>query len=605
MSDFRFQNSEYLWLLLAVPFIALLFQWTIHWGEAKLTRFARWSSLRALIRGASDTAFGARVLLLSLGAAFAISALARPQANPTVEKHETSGLDILVLLDVSRSMDAEDVYPSRLGRAKKAIEQMMDQLSGDRIGVVAFAGSAVVAVPLTGDYETADLFLQSVGADLIDNQGTDFAHAVHVGLQTLERGGASAASDRARIIVVLSDGEFQLSGWDSAVKEAKEKGATLFTIAYGTARGAPIPVRDARGELVGHKKDSSGNVVVTKADEENLKKVAADGGGAFYYSTMDGSEVKDIVNRSKSFRRGALGTGVSMVYEEFYQYFLGVALFCLFLAFLPKNRKWQLWPLAIAAIFFASPARADSIFYSHEKNKSNQALELLKQGKADAAADLYRELQVEHPDSPELNYNLGTSLATSENKDEARRILGSLKGTPFEYLGKMNAAGAFAEENKIPEAKAAYAQMIRELEKNPSRTADQEKLLMDAKKRLEYLAQENSNGKSNQQKQQQNQQQQKQPQNQNSKDSSGSSSENKEKEKTEQNNQQQQQGQGQASPEEEKARKKREANDRQSMSESEADRILETLNNDESQIEKKFLKKKVEKGKVSNNEKDW
>ena len=607
MTGFRLHDGNYLWWLMLLPMIFITFKLTIRWGQSRLATFAHRKSLDSLILGKSDTAFGQRTVLLVIGLALVIFSLSRPQGNPQPEIREMSGLDVVVLLDVSLSMNAEDVYPSRLLRAKKSIQYLMDQLSGDRIGVVAFAGSSVVAVPLTSDYETANLFLDSVDTDLIQNQGTDLAHAIQVAMNALVRGGAGQVDNQKnRLVIVMSDGELHDGDWKKAVTEATEQGASFYTMALGTERGAPIPIRDSRGELVGHKRDKQGNTIVTKTDDSVLRDIAKTGNGVFYFSTVDGREIDDVLLRSKNIDRSKTGGGTVLVYKEYFQYFLGLGLLFIIMSYLLQYvRLGGKNLLLILLAMHSSNAIADSVFYSNEKNKSDLAEKLLLSDKSNEAAQIYRELQVDKPNAPELNYNLGAALGKGSEKEEARRLLTSpnLKNTPLEYMGKLSAAGTFVEEKNNMAAKIALAELIQELSKKESRNQSEEKTLIEAKKRMEHLAQSESGNKGDKQQSQDQKQQQSDKKNESGSDGNGEKK--KDDQAKEEKNESSKKNDQQSSPEQEAERKKQEANRRNPIQDAEAERILETLNNDESKIQKKFLKKKIEKGNVDDNDKDW
>jgi len=206
-------------------------------------------------------------------------ALAQPQCGTRTELSRRYGADLVVVLDVSRSMEARDVRPSRLERARLEIGALLDRLKGDRVGVVVFAGEAFVQCPLTTDYDAARLFLRAVGPDAVPQQGTAVANALLGAKELLE---AAERGARGKVVLLVSDGEDQEGGAEEAARALADDGVRLFVLAAGTAAGAPIPLADASGAVKGYKKDRAGETVVTRRDDAVLARLAAAGGGEVF-----------------------------------------------------------------------------------------------------------------------------------------------------------------------------------------------------------------------------------------------------------------------------------------------------------------------------------
>ncbi|MBI3542253.1 MAG: VWA domain-containing protein [Deltaproteobacteria bacterium] len=277
----RFFMPKFLWTLL--PLWALLpVVWYVIEKKAsnQLARFAASPLLKLILRGGDPADIAARrrtrFVFGLLAMLFAIIALARPQLGVREEAMPTEGLDMVVLLDVSNSMLTEDVVPSRLKKAKHVVRNFIDRLNGDRVGIVAFAGSAYPAVPLTTDYDFVKQTLDVLDESSVANQGTDLRKGLEVARDLLIRGGMNDDEDPAhqqskgdessRIIVIVSDGESHEGEEAKIAGSLREQGIRVFSIGVGSLKGGPIPLRDQSGYMRGYKKDSSGGMVLTKLE---------------------------------------------------------------------------------------------------------------------------------------------------------------------------------------------------------------------------------------------------------------------------------------------------------------------------------------------------
>ena len=274
-----------LWLLLVVAALAGLAAWRLLDRRALLRRTAGPQAARLAPRAGLARPAGRASLWLSAMLLLAV-ALARPQCGTRTELSRRYGLDLVVLLDVSRSMQARDVRPDRLTRATLEVGSLLDQLAGDRVGVVVFAAEAFVQCPLTTDYQAARLFLRAVGPGSVPQQGTDLGQGLRAAREVLERGESSAG--RGKVVLVVSDGEDLEGGAGEAARALGEAGIRIHALAVGTPAGEPIPLLDARGGVAGYKKDGAGQPVVTRLDLATLREVTSRGGGeVFELDTLD------------------------------------------------------------------------------------------------------------------------------------------------------------------------------------------------------------------------------------------------------------------------------------------------------------------------------
>jgi Ca-activated chloride channel homolog len=268
-----------LWLLLLVAALAGLAAWRLLQRRELLRRTAGPQAARLAPR-AGLARPAARVSLWLTGLLLMALALSRPQCGTRTELSRRYGVDLVVLLDVSRSMQARDVPPDRLTRATLEVGSLLDQLAGDRVGIVVFAAEAFVQCPLTTDYQAARLFLRSAGPGSVPRQGSDLGQALRAARQVLEQGENSQG--RGKVVLVVSDGEDLVGDAGEAARALGEAGIRVHALAVGTGAGEPIPLIDARGQVTGYKKDGAGHPVVTRLDLATLREITSRGGGDIF-----------------------------------------------------------------------------------------------------------------------------------------------------------------------------------------------------------------------------------------------------------------------------------------------------------------------------------
>jgi Ca-activated chloride channel family protein len=315
----RFATPEWLWLLSLVPLLVLASWWTYMRRCKALQRFAG-GQVHAgrFTEQVSHHRRAIKLILLYLAVCSLPLALARPQWGTRLEPITRRGADVVIVLDTSFSMSAEDLAPSRLGQAKHAIGSLLDLLVGDRVALVTFAGRAHLSCPLTVDHGAVRLFLDAIHVDEVPVPGTAVADALRAGLEAL-RIDEPELDDRGRALVLLTDGEDHAGEIESVVKEIAGSGVTVHTVGCGTARGAPIPIRDAAGMITGYKKDRDGKVVTTRLSEDVLEEIALETGGRYYRATTSEIEVDEIGQSLASMSQGELGSELRTKYEERFQ----------------------------------------------------------------------------------------------------------------------------------------------------------------------------------------------------------------------------------------------------------------------------------------------
>jgi Ca-activated chloride channel family protein len=303
--------------------MALFFYWGLRNRRKRLERFVSPVLAPRLIQEFSRFRAVFRVLLLLGFFLFGILALARPQWGTRLETIHRKGVDIFVALDTSYSMNAEDIAPSRLARAKAEIRSLMGKLRGDRLGFVTFAGSAVVQCPLTLDYGAVTLFLDTASTETIPDPGTSIASAIKAA------NSAFIAKERKyKVLIILTDGEDLEGQVDSAVETAKEAGVVIYTVGIGTPEGRPIPDRDAKGDVVEYHKDADGRVVISRLDERALARIAEHTGGKYFRATTSESELDELYDDVSRMEKKELESRLFQNFEDRFQYplFLAVIL---------------------------------------------------------------------------------------------------------------------------------------------------------------------------------------------------------------------------------------------------------------------------------------
>ena len=337
---FRFVSTEILFGLLLVPALGGLF-WVM--GQARKRALARFGDL-ALMQKLSATLSrrgrAAKSVLMLLAVTFLVLALARPQFGTRVETVRSEGQDVMVALDVSRSMLAEDVVPNRLERARLEIMRILLRLDGDRIGFVAFAGNAFVQSPLTVDYGAAALFLNAMDPALIPIQGTNLGEALTVALDAFEEG-----TRDHRVLIVVTDGEDHEGEIEEALERARDEGVRIHTVGIGSLDGVPIPEFTDSGERRGFVRDESGAVVTTRLDESTLKRVAEATGGRYFPVLGPGANLDLLVEEITGAEGRELETREITQFDEQFQIFLGFALLLLLAEGLipERRRKKEAW----------------------------------------------------------------------------------------------------------------------------------------------------------------------------------------------------------------------------------------------------------------------
>lgn len=306
---FRFEDPVFLYLLILIPVLILIRLLELRKRKLKLKKFGDSDLVDNLMPDVSLPRKELKFWLMISAAALIIVMLARPQMGTKISQEKRRGIEVIISLDISNSMKAEDVVPSRLDKSKLLIENLVDNFTEDKVGLVVFAGDAFVQLPITSDYVSAKMFLQNIDPSLIATQGTDLAGAINISSKSFTQ------QDKVgRAIIVITDGEDHEGGAIEAAKEAKKKGMRVFVLGVGSAKGAPVP--DSRG---GFMKDNTGNEILSVLNEDMCKQVAEAGGGAYIHVDNTSTAQKQLNDELVKLQKGDMANVIYSEYDEQFQ----------------------------------------------------------------------------------------------------------------------------------------------------------------------------------------------------------------------------------------------------------------------------------------------
>lgn len=343
---FRFENLSafnYLWLIPVILGFGFYFKKR---AQAKLAKAIGTRLYPFLSSSVSPQKRLLKTALQVLSVFFFVLALARPQFGQSSQQVKSEGVELIFAVDVSDSMMAEDVKPSRLAQVKAELSRLVDQMPGNKVGVVAFAGSAALLSPLTSDPSAVKMYVESLDPSSVSSQGTNFQDALSASEEAFKRGGVSGEGSQAtKVILIASDGEDHEQGALDQAKKLTDAGIRIFTLAYGTEKGGTIPVRDAMGFLKGYKKDRSGQTVLTTVKGDFLRSLAEAGRGSFYYATFGGEQVKFLTEDISKLEKTQFDTSMAVDYDERFQVLLLMGILCAILELMigERRRSFKFW----------------------------------------------------------------------------------------------------------------------------------------------------------------------------------------------------------------------------------------------------------------------
>ena len=588
---FRFQELDYLFALAIVPVLIVLFIAVIYWRRKKIKQLGDERLVESQILGFIPGRATLKFILLTIGLVFTIVGLANLQAGDKIEKVQRKGVDVVIALDVSKSMLATDIQPNRLTRAQQLIMTMTDKMQNDRVALIVFAGRSYLQVPLTVDYAALKMMVQNVSTDMVPTQGTVIGDAVDMAVQSF-----SQTELKYKSLIVISDGEDHDEAALKKVQDAAEKGVVVHTVGIGSPQGTTL--YDPETKSV--KLDEQGAPVISKLNEEELRSLAAAGHGTYSLLQNTNDVANKLVSNLDGMEQKSLGSVVYTDYTSYFQYFILVG----FVAFLaewmipgakrkrnkaketkskPVTVKKPTPPVATAsAVLIMILLSTMAMAQNNTNSLLQQGNKLYDQKRYDEATANYLQALKKDPNNATGLFNLGSALYQKKQYDSSRKLMAATADAIKDKGGKSaahyNIGNTYMAQRKWEDAIASYKNTLR---KNPQDA--------DAKYNLSY-AEEMLKKDKNDKKDKQKQDQQKQDKPQQDKDK-------KDKDKKDKQDQQK-----------ENDKDKKEQQDQQPQSqpskltEQQAEQMLNAVQQQEKKLQDKLKK---EKGMRVKMDKDW
>lgn len=329
----HFGNSIFLVFLIIIPIIIILMYFSSKKRKKLLLNFFSLKMQKKLLLNISHISRSFKNVLLIIILVFLIFAAARPQWGKKLQILEEKGLDIIVAIDVSKSMLVEDISPNRIQRAKNAFITFLHQLTGDRVGLILFAGDSFIQCPLTSDYSALEMFASMIDVGIIPQEGTDIGSAIEKSIPLFSK------ETQNKVIVLITDGESLQGNFRTKIRNVKENNIIIYSIGVGTQKGAPIPIQKGSSTEKVYLKDKNGNIVLSKLDISNLSMIAQGTGGLFFQVSAGQGEIKEILADINKLEKEKIATRRFSQYKEQYHYFVLIALMLLVVEFFILERK--------------------------------------------------------------------------------------------------------------------------------------------------------------------------------------------------------------------------------------------------------------------------
>lgn len=512
---FKFQHIEYLILLAIVPAMAVLYFFVIRWKNKTIKKIGDPALVKRLISNYSPSKFFFKFLLFVVAFALGVIALANPRTPLGTTSVNRTGIDVMIALDVSKSMLAQDVKPDRLERAKQILSKLIDKLSEDKIGIVVFAGRAYLQMPLTTDHAAAKLYLSSATPEVVPTQGTVIGDALKMCNAAFD-----AKEKRYKAIILISDGEDHDENAVVYAKALTEEGIMINTVGIGSAEGSMIV--DAETNEV--KRDAEGNPVVTKLNETELRSIAENGNGIYQLYSNTDEIVTRLDKQLKSMGQKTITENSLVNYESFFPWILGLVLLLLLIESLisevkpgsikqPGIKKATINTAAFFILLLLQPIASLAQNDNALIKKGNEAYNKKDYKVAGAA---YKKAADKNPLNQKAQYNLGNALYRSENPEEALTAYDeAIKSSilPMDKSAAFYNKGVVLQKNKkLPECIDAYKNSLRLNPADEDARLNLQKALQQQKQEQQQQQKENKNQKKPKEEQKKDQQKEKEQQ---------------------------------------------------------------------------------------------
>ena len=460
-----FQHTDYLIALAAIPLLLILYFFVLNWKKNTIKKIGDENLVAEMIKNHSPLKFALKFVLILVAFAAGVFAVANLRSPKGMEQVNRNGIDVMIALDVSKSMLAQDVKPNRLERAKQALGKLIDKLSNDRVGIVVFAGRAYLQMPLTGDHGAAKMYLSSASTDIVPTQGTVISDALkmcYTSFNTKEK--------KYKAVILISDGEDHDEGALKITKQMTEDGIVINTVGIGSPQGSTIIDELTNQE----KKDVNGNIVITRLNEEELKSIAEKGNGSYQRFTNTDELVTQLDAQLSSMDQRTVTENSLVNYKYFFPYFLMLALFLMIAELFISERKsvgnLQLavgkstlkkavvLTVVVCLLSLHSKAQNDKTLIK----KGNEAYE---KKEYDNAVKNYQQAAEKNPANPTAQYNLGNALYRNNKTDEAVQAYDVALSNSTSNADKAKAfynKGVVLQHNKkLPECIEAYKNALK------------------------------------------------------------------------------------------------------------------------------------------------
>ena len=327
---------EYIYLLAVLPLLWISYGIFLRWKHKAQINFARSELLQILSPNRSIFKPTLKIILLSFVLLFLVLGLMNPKIGTQLETVRREGVDIVFAVDVSKSMLAEDIAPNRIFKAKRLVSEIFNKLGSDRVGIIAYASTAIPVLPITTDFSSAKMFLESLNTDMLSSQGTSIFEAIE-----LSRGFFDDDNQTNRVLCILSDGEDHEYKEDQLNSTINESGITIFSVGLGSVKGAPIPIKE-NNIVKSYKKDENGEVVITRLDENLLQKIAQQSDGKYIKGDNTAYVVDEVINELKEMDKKEFESKQFVSFKDQFQWFIGIGLLLILLdsVIFNKKTKW-------------------------------------------------------------------------------------------------------------------------------------------------------------------------------------------------------------------------------------------------------------------------
>jgi Ca-activated chloride channel family protein len=506
---FHFQHIEYLFALAAIPIMLLLFFLLIKWKKKAVKKIGEPYLVKQLMRGFSPRLFNLKFFLIIIGfalCALAVAGLVKPEGS---KKINSTGIDVIIALDVSNSMLADDIKPNRLERAKQAVSKIIDKLNDNRIGIVIFAGRAYIQMPMTTDHSAAKMYLSAVSPDDIPVQGTVISQALKTSYAAF-----ISKEKKYRSIILITDGEDHDEEAIKVTRQLAEDGIMVNTIGIGSPQGAPIKDNKTND----YKKDENGAIIISRLNEEVLKSIAQNGNGLYQLFTTTDEVAGNIQKKLSGLGQTALtDTAFATYYKHYFWYFLLAALIILTIEFLiPEKKSYTYQTTMKPSAVIVGLLLMSNVSFAQQANKAiKNGNKAYKKNRFETAAASYQKALNKAPDNNIALYNLGNTLYKTEKSEDAVKLYdNAIKSSPEKDIrakGYYNKGVAFQKQNKLPECIYAYKNALKLAPNDEEARQNLQRALMKLKQQKKPEDQKKKKEKKQENKEEQKQQPKPQP----------------------------------------------------------------------------------------------